>query len=43
MIIEPIPTDIHMALGSVCVLCYSSSYTRFDENNTTDIYYHKVT
>jgi hypothetical protein len=33
MIIKHKPTDTYMALGSVC-------YTRFDEENLTDIYYH---
>lgn len=33
IIIRHIPTDIYMAVGSVC-------YTRFDEENITEIYYH---
>ena len=33
IIIKHIPTDIYMAVGSVC-------YTRFNEENITDIYYH---
>jgi len=33
IIIKHIPTDIYMAVGCVC-------YTRFNEENITDIYYH---